>query len=65
MRQNCINLIFRYSNMNLIDFMSLIGRRIRVGAMLKRQMVRDRMEDGGLPLNEFVYQVKNVEILQS
>lgn len=51
--------------MNLIDFMSLIGRRIRVGAMLKRQMVRDRMEDGGLPLNEFVYQVKNVEILQS
>jgi len=46
-----------YKDMNIIDFLSTVGRHFRLGRMLSRQSVKTRMEsDQGLSLTEFAYQ---------
>ena len=46
-----------YSRMNIIDFLSSVGRNLRMGRMLGRTSVKSRIEsDVGLSLTEFTYQ---------
>ena len=46
-----------YSDMNIIDFVSNIGRHFRLGTMLGRQSVKSRLQtEEGLSLTEFTYQ---------
>jgi len=46
-----------YKDMNIIDFLSSVGRNLRLGKMLNRSSVKSRLEsDAGLSLTEFSYQ---------
>jgi len=46
-----------YRKMNIIDFLSSVGRNLRIGRMLGRSSVKGRLEsDAGLSLTEFSYQ---------
>jgi len=46
-----------YKKMNIIDFLSSVGRNLRLGKMLNRSSVKSRLEsDEGLSLTEFSYQ---------
>ena len=46
-----------YRKMNIIDFLSSVGRNLRLGKMLSRSSVKGRLEsDAGLSLTEFSYQ---------
>jgi len=46
-----------YSDMNIIHFVSNIGRHFRLGTMLGRHSVKTRLEtDEGMSLTEFTYQ---------
>jgi len=46
-----------YKEMNIIDFLSSVGRNLRLGKMLNRSSVKTRLEsDEGLSLTEFSYQ---------
>ena len=46
-----------YRRMNIIDFLSSVGRNLRMGRMLGRTSVKSRIEsDVGLSLTEFTYQ---------
>ena len=46
-----------YSEMNIIQFLSTVGRHFRMGTMLLKQSVKSRLEsDQGLSLTEFTYQ---------
>merc|ERR1719400_1998484 len=46
-----------YNKMNIIDFLSSVGRNLRMGRMLGRTSVKSRVEsETGLSLTEFTYQ---------
>jgi len=46
-----------YKKMNIIDFLSSVGRNLRLGKMLNRSSVKKRLEsEEGLSLTEFSYQ---------
>lgn len=46
-----------YREMNIIDFLSSVGRNLRLGKMLSRSSVKGRLEsEAGLSLTEFSYQ---------
>ena len=50
-----------YRRMNIIDFLSSVGRNLRMGRMLARTSVKSRIEsDVGLSLTEFTYQAFQV-----
>ena len=50
-----------YSDMNMIDFLSGVGRHLRIGRMLGRTAVKQRVEsEAGLSLTEFTYQAFQV-----
>ena len=50
-----------YQKMNIIDFLSSVGRNLRMGRMLGRTSVKSRIEsDSGLSLTEFTYQAFQV-----
>lgn len=54
---NIVNNEIFYKDMNIIEFLSTIGRHFRLGRMLSRQSVKSRLEsDQGLSLTEFAYQ---------
>lgn len=47
-----------YSQQTVVDFLSTLGRKFRVGSMMHRDSVRTRLEsEEGLSLTEFTYQV--------
>ena len=47
----------RYERMNIIRFLSSVGRNLRMGRMLGRHSVKSRIEsEAGLSLTEFTYQ---------
>ncbi|KAL7671570.1 hypothetical protein ACOME3_006464 [Neoechinorhynchus agilis] len=49
-----------YERMNVINFLSKYGKDFRLGDLLSRKTVRDRMESsssGGLSVTEFCYQI--------
>ena len=51
----------RYERMNIIRFLSSVGRNLRMGRMLGRHSVKSRIEsDVGLSLTEFTYQAFQV-----
>ena len=46
-----------YREMNIIDFLSSVGRNLRLGRMLTRTSVKSRLEsEAGMSLTEFSYQ---------
>ena len=50
-----------YQKMNIIDFLSSVGRNLRMGRMLGRTSVKSRIEsESGLSLTEFTYQAFQV-----
>ena len=50
-----------YREMNIIQFLSSVGRNLRMGRMLGRTSVKSRIEsDVGLSLTEFTYQAFQV-----
>ena len=52
-----------YKRMNIIDFLSTVGRNLRMGRMLGRTSVKSRIEsDVGLSLTEFTYQAFQVKM---
>jgi len=54
---NIVNNEIFYKDMNIIEFLSTIGRHFRLGKMLSRQSVKSRLEsDQGLSFTEFAYQ---------
>ncbi|XP_061180936.1 tyrosine--tRNA ligase, mitochondrial-like isoform X1 [Saccostrea echinata] len=53
-----LNNIDWYSKKSVIDFLSTLGRKFRVGSMMHMSSVKTRMEsEEGLSLTEFTYQV--------
>ncbi|XP_062615354.1 tyrosine--tRNA ligase, mitochondrial-like isoform X4 [Saccostrea cucullata] len=53
-----LNNIDWYSKQSVIDFLSTLGRKFRVGSMMHMSSVKARMEsEEGLSLTEFTYQV--------
>ena len=53
----------RYERMNIIRFLSSVGRNLRMGRMLGRTSVKSRIEsDVGLSLTEFTYQAFQVKM---
>ncbi|KAL0279680.1 UNVERIFIED_CONTAM: hypothetical protein PYX00_001183 [Menopon gallinae] len=47
-----------YENMSALEFLGDVGRNFRIGTMLGRQSVRDRMNSGdGMSFTEFSYQI--------
>ncbi|PVU93449.1 hypothetical protein BB561_003262 [Smittium simulii] len=48
-----------YQNMNIVDFLKLVGRNSRVKTMLARDSVKSRLDcaDGGMTFTEFSYQL--------
>ena len=46
-----------YGGMRMLDFLSNVGRRARVGVMLAKDSVRSRMEGEGMSYTEFTYQL--------
>ena len=56
----------RYERMNIIRFLSSVGRNLRMGRMLGRHSVKSRIEsEAGLSLTEFTYQVSSCSILNT
>jgi len=46
-----------YQDMNIIDFLSKVGRNMRVSKMIARHSVKSRLEsEAGISLTEFIYQ---------
>lgn len=48
------------SAMSVVDFLRDVGKEFRVGSMLARDSVKNRMESGGLSFTEFSYQLMQV-----
>ncbi len=47
-----------YQNLNVLDFLSSLGRHFRVGSMLQKDSVKSRLESSaGLSFTEFSYQL--------
>ncbi|XP_048760256.2 tyrosine--tRNA ligase, mitochondrial-like [Ostrea edulis] len=47
-----------YCKQSVVDFLSTLGRKFRIGSMMHRESVRTKLEsDEGLSLTEFTYQV--------
>lgn len=46
-----------YKQMNVIDFLSKMGRHLRIGDMISKQSVKERLETTGLNFCEFSYQL--------
>jgi tyrosyl-tRNA synthetase len=46
-----------YSEFKFVDFISEFGRHFRLGQMLSRQSVKDRLDGEGISFTEFSYQV--------
>nr|XP_022317633.1 tyrosine--tRNA ligase, mitochondrial-like [Crassostrea virginica]XP_022317634.1 tyrosine--tRNA ligase, mitochondrial-like [Crassostrea virginica] len=47
-----------YSQRSMVDFLSTLGRKFRIGSMMHRESVKARLEsEEGLSLTEFTYQV--------
>ena len=56
----------RYERMNIIRFLSSVGRNLRMGRMLGRHSVKSRIEsEAGLSLTEFTYQAPLCSILNT
>ena len=56
-----INNVEWYKDMNCIDFLAVVCRPFRVGTMLKRSAIRERMSSvDGLAFSEFAYQTMQV-----
>jgi tyrosyl-tRNA synthetase len=50
-----------YKDMNCVDFLAEVCRPFRVGTMLKRSSIRERMSSvDGLAFSEFAYQTMQV-----
>ncbi len=47
-----------YSNVNLIEFISKVGRKFRMNALLNKEHIRKRVDsEDGLSLTEFFYTI--------
>lgn len=50
-----------YDNMSALEFIGNVGRHFRIGTMLGKQSVRERMNSGaGISYTEFSYQILQV-----
>lgn len=58
LKYKVVNNIEFYKNLNIIDFLSEVGTNLRMGPLLSRETVKNRLnnKESGLSLCEFMYQ---------